>query len=141
MFLIRCELFPEEFSRVLKEQHEAKAEKERQRIRMITADPFDPEAQKLIANEIEKENIDANMEAAMEYNPESFGTVQMLYINCSVNGHPVKAFIDSGKLKEMLFLMHCHEATYVSSVLYQAGVQAEMSEVSVICCWCADHHV
>ena len=82
---------------MLKEQHEAKAEKERQRIRMLTADPFDAEAQKLIASEIEKENIDANMEAAMEYNPESFGTVQMLYINCSVNGHPVKAFIDSGE--------------------------------------------
>ncbi|KAF2353119.1 Ubiquitin domain [Trinorchestia longiramus] len=86
----------EEFTRVLKEQQEAKAEKERQRIRMLTADPFDAETQQLIASEIQKENIDANMEAAMEYNPESFGTVQMLYINCSVNGHPVKAFIDSG---------------------------------------------
>jgi len=50
----------------------------------------------MIADEIQNKNIDANMELAMEYNPESFGTVIMLYINCKVNGHPIKAFVDSG---------------------------------------------
>nr|CAD7199178.1 unnamed protein product [Timema douglasi]CAD7408073.1 unnamed protein product [Timema poppensis] len=86
----------DEFATVLKEQVEAKADRERQRIRMMNAHPFDTEAQRLIAEEIRQKNIEANMEAAMEFNPESFGTVVMLYINCRVNGFPVKAFIDSG---------------------------------------------
>ena len=86
----------EEFSKVLKEQQEVKAERERQRLRMLTADPMDMEAQRLIAQEIENKNIEQNMELAMEYNPESFGTVVMLYIDCKVNGHHIKAFVDSG---------------------------------------------
>ena len=42
------------------------------------------------------ENVEANMQAAMEFSPESFAQVAMLYIDCIVNGYPVKAFIDSG---------------------------------------------
>nr|CAH0099029.1 unnamed protein product [Daphnia galeata] len=84
------------FTTVLREQEAARAERERLRSLMSRADPFDAEAQRLIADEIRQKNIEANMEAAIEYHPESFGTVVMLYINCIVNGHPVKAFIDSG---------------------------------------------
>jgi len=86
----------EAFAKVLKEQQDARRERERQRTRMMTADPFDMEAQRLIQQEIEQKNIDHNMELAMEASPESFGTVIMLYINCKVNGHDVKAFVDSG---------------------------------------------
>nr|XP_037873508.1 DNA-damage inducible protein isoform X3 [Bombyx mori] len=88
------------FAAVLREQILARTERQQQRIsltsRMMNSDPFDTEAQRMIAEEIRQKNIEANMEAAMEYNPETFGTVVMLYINCHVNGFPVKAFIDSG---------------------------------------------
>merc|ERR1719419_957376 len=86
----------EAFAKVLKEQQNARREREAQRIRIMNADPFDLEAQRLIASEIEQKNIDQNMELAMEASPESFGSVIMLYINCVVNGHHLKAFVDSG---------------------------------------------
>lgn len=44
------------------------------------------------------------MESALEHMPEAFGNVVMLYIDCQVNGHHVKAFVDSGKrLSSILF--------------------------------------
>ena len=42
----------EKFSKVLRKQQSEKKEQQLQRIRMLNADPFDPEAQKLIAEEI-----------------------------------------------------------------------------------------
>ncbi|XP_076757840.1 DNA damage inducible 1 homolog rngo isoform X1 [Xylocopa sonorina] len=86
----------EKFSNVLKEQIKLREERMAQRLRMMNADPFDTEAQRFIAEDIRQKNIEANMKAAIEYNPETFGSVVMLYINCKVNGFPVKAFIDTG---------------------------------------------
>lgn len=86
----------EEFIKLLSEQNEARIQAEQRRIRMLMADPFDSETQHMIAEEIRQQQIESNMENAMEYLPESFGEVTMLYINCKVNGNPIKAFVDSG---------------------------------------------
>ncbi|XP_070615539.1 protein DDI1 homolog 2 isoform X2 [Erythrolamprus reginae] len=86
----------EKFTQVLVEQQQDRARREQERIRLFSADPFDLEAQAKIEEEIRQQNIEENMTIAMEEAPESFGQVVMLYINCKVNGHPVKAFVDSG---------------------------------------------
>ncbi|XP_051844428.1 protein DDI1 homolog 2 isoform X2 [Antechinus flavipes] len=86
----------EKFTRVLVEQQQDRARREQERIRLFAADPFDLEAQAKIEEDIRQQNIEENMTIAMEEAPESFGQVVMLYINCKVNGHPVKAFVDSG---------------------------------------------
>ncbi|KAM4582061.1 protein DDI1 homolog 2 isoform 2-T3 [Fundulus diaphanus] len=86
----------ERFTKVLLEQQQDRARREQERIRLLTADPFDLDAQAKIEEEIRQHNVEENMTIAMEEAPESFGQVVMLYINCRVNGHPVKAFVDSG---------------------------------------------
>lgn len=86
----------EEFNRVFRKQQSERAKMEEERQALLTANPFDPDVQKRIAEEIRMKNVETNMETAIEYAPESFGQVVMLYIDCMVNGHPVKAFVDSG---------------------------------------------
>lgn len=86
----------EEFHKVMNAQHKRRREDQARQRRMLTADPFDIEAQRMIAEEIQRQQIDSNMHDAIEFMPEAFGQVHMLYIKCKVNGTPIDAFVDSG---------------------------------------------
>lgn len=68
----------ESFKSVLSQQIGEKRDKQQQMMRAMHASPFDTEAQRIIAEEIRQKNIEANMEAAIEYIPETFGQVVML---------------------------------------------------------------
>lgn len=63
---------------------------------MMNADPNDPDAQALIAEQIKKDMIDKNYATAQEQFPEFFGSITMLYIDVEVNKTPIQAFVDSG---------------------------------------------
>jgi DNA damage-inducible protein 1 len=71
-------------------------QKQVQLIMRLNENPFDVEAQKLLEELIQRQNIEENIANALEHNPESFARVFMLYINAEVNGVSLKAFIDSG---------------------------------------------
>jgi DNA damage-inducible protein 1 len=79
-----------------------------QRLKSIAADPMNEENQKAIAEQIRMENVQANMETAIEELPEAFGRVIMLYMDVEINGTPIKAFVDSGA-QSTIMSMTCAE--------------------------------
>ncbi|ORE07773.1 hypothetical protein BCV72DRAFT_101293 [Rhizopus microsporus var. microsporus] len=89
---------PAKFSTMVEqiEQSRRAAEIQKAQLAALNNDPFDIEAQKRIEEAIRQENIAANLEAAMEYNPESFTRVTRLYINVEINNKKLVALVDSG---------------------------------------------
>ncbi|DAZ93491.1 TPA: hypothetical protein N0F65_007859 [Lagenidium giganteum] len=69
---------------------------EEQELLKLERNPMDAEAQAKIEEAIRLNNVQKNMEIAMEEMPEAFAKVFMLYVPCEVNGTSVKAFVDSG---------------------------------------------
>lgn len=96
---------PEEFRRVMTNQLEllqqgfapnVMSPHQQEELKKLQDNPDDPESQSKILEIIRQEQIDDNMKLAYEISPESFASVNMLYINISVNGHKVQAFVDTG---------------------------------------------
>ncbi|KAH8583783.1 ubiquitin domain containing with a UBA domain at the C-terminus [Cryptosporidium sp. chipmunk genotype I] len=63
---------------------------------LYNLDPLSPEYQRLIEEQVRKQNVEENLILAQDHLPESFAQVHMLYINVEVNGVSIKAFVDSG---------------------------------------------
>ncbi|KAF6761950.1 hypothetical protein DFP72DRAFT_592113 [Ephemerocybe angulata] len=74
---------PQRFAELLRQTRERQysAELEQQReIERLNMDPFDVEAQQKIEDAIRQQAVMENMQHALEYSPEFFGRVCMLYI-------------------------------------------------------------
>lgn len=87
--------FQQIFEEKLRQKVEMDAEIQR-RNDLLSADPFNVDAQREIEEMIRQEGVIENLHNAMEHNPEVFARVHMLYIPVEVNQHKVKAFVDSG---------------------------------------------
>lgn len=85
----------EEWSNARRDEQHHQREHQRQ-LELLNADPFDVEAQAKIEEIIRQERVIENLQHAYEHIPEVFGRVSMLYIDCEINNHRIKALVDSG---------------------------------------------
>lgn len=106
----------EQFKKVYSERQELIRKRKREEELLLSGNPMNPEYQKKLYEMLQGKQIEENLSHAMEEHPESFGQVIMLYIDVEINGHKVKAFVDSGA-QMTLISSACAERCNVSRLI------------------------
>lgn len=114
--------FSDAFTKLQNELRAKEVERKRE-LQRLYADPDNEDNQKRIMEIIRQENVEESYQNAMEHHPEMFVRTDMLYINCRINGHDVKAFVDTGAQMTILSEEFCEKVglTHMLDVKF-AGV-------------------
>lgn len=100
--------FSDAFAKLQNELRAKEVERKRE-LQRLYADPDNEDNQKRIMEIIRQENVEESYQNAMEHHPEMFVRTDMLYINCRINGHDVKAFVDTGAQMTILSEEFCEK--------------------------------